>query len=72
MKNNDGERSDSLTKRLDILIAISLRDFRQGKPNTKEDAIFLASFGLTHSEIASILGVSANGIAKALGRAKKS
>ena len=64
--------SDAVSRRLDILIALTLRNARQGESKTREDSVFLASFGLKHSEIAAILGVSANGITKALGRAKKS
>jgi DNA-directed RNA polymerase specialized sigma24 family protein len=64
--------TDAVTRRLDILIALTLRNAHQGESKAKEDAVLLASFGLSHPEIAAILGISASGVSKALSRAKKS
>jgi len=63
--------SNAVARRLDILIALTLRNVNHGESKTKEDALFLSSFGMTHPDIAAILGISANGVSKALGRAKK-
>ena len=63
--------SNAVVRRLDVLIALALRNANHGDNNTKEDALFLSSFGMTHPDIAAILGISANGVSKALGRAKK-
>jgi DNA-binding CsgD family transcriptional regulator len=63
--------SNAVVRRLDVLIALALRTANQGDSKTKEDALFLSSFGMTHPDIAAILGISANGVSKALGRAKK-
>jgi DNA-binding CsgD family transcriptional regulator len=63
--------SNAVVRRLDVLIALSLRGANQGESKTKEDALFLSSFGISHLDIAAILGVSPSGVSKALGRAKK-
>ncbi|HWB33035.1 MAG TPA: sigma factor-like helix-turn-helix DNA-binding protein [Acidobacteriaceae bacterium] len=62
---------NAVARRLDVLIALALRDANNGDNRTKEDALFLSSFGMSHPDIAAILGISANGVSKALGRAKK-
>ena len=63
--------SNAVVRRLDVLIALALRNGNNGESKTKEDALFLSSFGMTHPDIAAILGISANGVSKALGRARK-
>ncbi|MDE3188736.1 MAG: sigma-70 region 4 domain-containing protein [Acidobacteriota bacterium] len=63
--------ANAIVRRLDVLIALTLRNANHGENKTKEDALFLSSFGITHPEIAAILGISANGVSKALGRARK-
>ena len=63
--------ANAVVRRLDVLIALTLRNANHGDNKTKEDALFLSSFGMTQSDIAAIMGISANGVSKALGRAKK-
>jgi DNA-binding CsgD family transcriptional regulator len=63
--------SNAVVRRLDVLIALALRNANHGDNKTKEDVLFLSSFGMTHPDTAAILGISASGVSKALGRAKK-
>lgn len=73
MQNPDDETLKNIQKRLDVLIALTLkREMKEDESTTMRDLIaILSSLGLKYTEIASIFGKSSSYIASELTQIRK-
>ena len=70
MGNDEGDLLLQIKRSLDLLVKLRLDDCR-GERNQKDMILYLSALGCTPTEIAALLGTTANVVNPTLSRARK-